>query len=190
MDHTKVQACQMDTDSFYISVSGDCLEDCLKDDPDMTDDEWVSMVEEFREECEKHDNARTPGYLTLEWEGDRMVCLASKTYAGDGGDGVVAKISAKGVLTNLNTDLLTTETFQQTGQCQNVRHASFRMSNHIAGGGRCLDDNSSMSIYKGTKRGFNPSSMLKCKQYADGLTVPHKRAFIIEQHTHLHETYC
>ena len=63
VDHTKVQACQMHTDRFYISISGDCLEDCLKDDPDTTDDEWVSMVEEFREECEKylvtekHDNA-------------------------------------------------------------------------------------------------------------------------------------
>ena len=60
---------------FYISISGDCLEDCFKDNPDMTDDEWVSMVEEFREECEKylvsekHDNARTPGFFKLEWEG-------------------------------------------------------------------------------------------------------------------------
>ena len=199
VDHTKVQACQMDTDSFYISISGDCLEDCLKDNPDMTDDEWVSMVEEFREECEKylvsekHDNARTPGFFKLEWEGERMVCLSSKTYAGDGGDGVAAKISAKGVQTNLNTDLLTTDTFlkvQQTGKCQNVRHAGFRMSNHITGGGRCLDDNSSMSTYKGTKRGLNPSSMLKRKLYADGSTLPHKRPFIIEQHTHLHESYC
>ena len=64
------------------------------------------------------------------------------------------------------------------------------MSNHITGGGRCLDDNSSMSTYKGTKRGLNPSSMLKRKLYADGSTVPHKRLFIIEQHTHLHESYC
>ena len=67
-----------------------------------------------------------------------MVCLASKTYDGDGGDGVAAKISAKGVPTNLNTDLLTTDTFlkiQQTGQCQNVRHAGFRMSDHITGVG-------------------------------------------------------
>ena len=127
VDHTKVQACQMDTDSFYISISGDCLEDCLKDNPDMTDDEWVSMVEEFREECEKylvsekHDNARTPGFFKLEWEGERMVCLSSKTYAGDGGDGVAAKISAKGVQTNLNTDLLTNDTFLRFNKLASVK---------------------------------------------------------------------
>ena len=47
-----------------------------------------------------------------------------------------------------------------------------------------------MSTYKCTKRGLNPSSMLKRKLYADGSTIPHKRPFIIEQHTHLHESYC
>ena len=74
-----------------------------------------------------------PGLFKLEREGDRMVCLSSKTYAGDGGVGINPKISPKGVQTNLNKDLLTTDTYLQvydSGQCQNVRQAGFRMSTH------------------------------------------------------------
>ena len=37
----------MDTDGFYISISGDCLEDCLKDYLALDDDGWVPLVEEF-----------------------------------------------------------------------------------------------------------------------------------------------
>ena len=74
---TKVQACQMDTDSFYISISKDCLEDSLKDDPTLDDDGWVAFVEQFHVERDKYlvtkqsNDVRMPGLFKLEWEGDR-----------------------------------------------------------------------------------------------------------------------
>ena len=57
----------MDTDSFYISISGDCLEVSFKDDTALDDDGWVAMVE-FRAECNKY-------LISTQRDKAQMVCL-------------------------------------------------------------------------------------------------------------------
>ncbi|KAI8495466.1 hypothetical protein Bbelb_269210 [Branchiostoma belcheri] len=99
VDISDFQYCEMDTDSAYIAISADRLEDVIK--PHMR----------ARYENEKHlwfprtDNPehaaydkRTPGLFKEEWSGDAIVGLCSKTYYCFGGDDKTQdKFSCKGV---------------------------------------------------------------------------------------------
>jgi hypothetical protein len=85
----------MDTDSAYMAISGSCLEDIIK--PDMqekykqglkgfcTDTEVEADAQHHwfpRTCCSKHAryDKRTPGLFKLEYQGDEMIGLCSKTY--------------------------------------------------------------------------------------------------------------
>ncbi|XP_066264599.1 uncharacterized protein [Branchiostoma lanceolatum] len=99
VDVSDFQYCEMDTDSAYIAISADRLEDVIK--PHMRD----------RYENEKHlwfprtddpqhaaYDKRTPGLFKEEWSGDAIVGLCSKTYYCFGGDDKSNdKFSCKGV---------------------------------------------------------------------------------------------
>ncbi|XP_066265252.1 uncharacterized protein [Branchiostoma lanceolatum] len=99
VDVSDFQYCEMDTDSAYIAISADRLEDVIK--PHMRN----------RFENEKHlwfprtDNPqhaaydkRTPGLFKEEWSGDAIVALCSKTYYCFGGEDISNdKFSCKGV---------------------------------------------------------------------------------------------
>ncbi|XP_071847518.1 uncharacterized protein [Apostichopus japonicus] len=95
-DVSKWEYVEMDTDSAYISIAGNSLEEILK----------PNMNETFRAEKhlwfprddteEKMFDKRTPGLFKVEWQGDGIVALSSKMYycfGGVKGD----KCSCKGV---------------------------------------------------------------------------------------------
>ena len=95
VDRSNFEYCEMDTDSAYMAISGACLEDVIR--PEMktkylqgltgfcnVDD--VEADAEFhwfpRTCCSKHAkfDKRTPGLFKLEYQGDEMIGLCSKTY--------------------------------------------------------------------------------------------------------------
>ena len=90
------QYCEMDTDSAYMALAGPTLESVIK--PDMLD-LYQSGLKDFHEGdphveadnnlhwfprtcCIKHANydRRTVGLFKLEWQGDSLIGLCSKTY--------------------------------------------------------------------------------------------------------------
>ena len=112
---------EMDTDSAYYSIAGPCLEQIVREDmreqfynewPDWFPaesctthhDEWV-RTKLARSEWDVRDKAccrnrkladkRTPGLFKLEYEGNEIIGLCSKTYYVQGDKD--AKFSAKGV---------------------------------------------------------------------------------------------
>lgn len=89
------QYCEMDTDSAYMSIAGETIEDVIR--PEMMtsyrqgvygfcSDANIEADDKFhwfpRQGCEKHRrfDKRTPGLFKLEFEGDEMISLCSKTY--------------------------------------------------------------------------------------------------------------
>ena len=104
-DISDFELCEMDTDSFYIAISGNSLEDIIK--PNKRRDffknfhRWfpAQACEFHREEfiqtkyngktwnpsyscCIQHivNEKRTPGLMKTEWIGDGCIALNSKTY--------------------------------------------------------------------------------------------------------------
>ena len=81
IERTDFEFCEMDTDSAYIAISGDSLDSLIK--PEMVDEynkdkhNWFPRTD--TEENAKYDK-RTPGLFKVEWEGDGMIGLCSKTY--------------------------------------------------------------------------------------------------------------
>ena len=100
---------EMDTDSAYFAISGNCLSDIVK--PSMksafqtrissncanTDQIADTNIFFPRECCNTHIrfDKRTPGLFKLEASGDEMVALSSKTYLLR--DGECYKMSCKGI---------------------------------------------------------------------------------------------
>ncbi len=95
VDRRDFEYCEMDTDSAYMAISGPNLEDIVK--PDMREkyrrglegfctDEKVEADDNYhwfpRTCCSKHAkyDKRTPGLFKLEYQGDEMIGLCSKTY--------------------------------------------------------------------------------------------------------------
>ena len=73
--------CETDTDSAYIVISGERVEDLVKSDmKDEFNDEkcnWFPRTDTV--EHAKYDK-RTPGLFKVEWEGNGIISLCSKTY--------------------------------------------------------------------------------------------------------------
>ena len=95
VDRSDFEYCEMDTDSAYMAISGSSLENVIK--PEMrvsfekglkgfctdTDIEADAVHHWFpRTCCTKHAkfDKRTPGLFKLEYQGDEMIGLCSKTY--------------------------------------------------------------------------------------------------------------
>ncbi|XP_033729708.1 uncharacterized protein LOC117318890 [Pecten maximus] len=110
VDRSDFAYCEMDTDSAYMAISGKRLEDIIKADKRQLYDNGLygfchvrdvnadNRVHWFPRKCcndhEKRDK-RTPGLFKLEYEGDRIVSLSSKTYCVTKDDDI--KFSAKGI---------------------------------------------------------------------------------------------
>ena len=83
---------QMDTDSNYIVISGEKLEDIVR--PELREEfeakkkEWLAWDKW---------SGRTPGLFKLECEGKRMIALCSKCYYIDESDGEKQKFRTKGM---------------------------------------------------------------------------------------------
>ena len=92
IDRRYFELIQMDTDSFYLSLSHDTLEAAVKPE----------LLQEFeREKTQRLSwdkwSSREPGLFKLEKEGTRDVALCSKCYFVDDENSGKTKISSKGV---------------------------------------------------------------------------------------------
>jgi len=91
-DRRDFELIQMDTDSFYMAISGDRLEDIVrpeqKQEFEAEKNQWLSWDKW---------SGRTPGLFKLECEGSRMIALCSKCYYIDEAEGEKKKFSTKGM---------------------------------------------------------------------------------------------
>ena len=80
IDRSDFEYCEMDTDSAYIAISSECVENPVK--PGMKDEfndekcNWFPRTDTV--EHAKYDK-RTPGLFKVEWEGNGIISLCSKT---------------------------------------------------------------------------------------------------------------
>jgi hypothetical protein len=138
VDRKKFQYCQMDTDSAYLAISEDSLEDVVREE--MREaffqewDQWFPAMacDQHREAWIQHKLARlpepingypkcclerqlqdkrTPGLFKLEWVGKGVIALCSKTYLCFQECEKDNKLSTKGVSKRLNA--LTKEQFSK-----------------------------------------------------------------------------
>jgi len=82
VDRRDFELIQMDTDSNYMAISGERLEDVirpeLKAEFDAEKNQWLAW---------DRWSGRTPGLFKLEFEGLRMIALCSKCYYADNREG-------------------------------------------------------------------------------------------------------
>ena len=96
IDKSDFEFCEMDTDSAYLAISAESIDDIIK--PEMQDEyesdkcDWFPRTDTA--EHAKYDK-RTPGLFKVEWAGLGIVSLCSKTYYCFGGE--KDKYSCKGV---------------------------------------------------------------------------------------------
>ena len=104
IDASDFQMMYMDTDSCYIAITSDCIENLIKPEKkDLYEKEKVKWFPRTdTKENEKYDE-RTPGLFKTEFEGDGMVCLSSKLYYCLGKKD---KFSCKGVQKINNKDII------------------------------------------------------------------------------------
>ena len=109
LDRADFEYVQMDTDSAYFAISGDSLESLVKPELqplfEQEKDKWLPRTD--TEEHRRYDK-RTPGLFKLEWEGDGIVALCSKTWYGFGAKD---KFSCKGV--NKRNNIINKEKFMR-----------------------------------------------------------------------------
>ena len=95
IDRSDFQYCLMDTDSAYLAISGDSLDDIVK--PELKEafqqNKHLWLGKDDTPENELYDK-RTPGLFKLEYEGDGIIALASKMYYCFGD---TDKFSSKGI---------------------------------------------------------------------------------------------
>jgi len=92
IDRRDFELIQMDTDSNYMAISGERLEDIvrpeLKAEFEAEKNQWLSWDKW---------SGRTPGLFKLECEGSRMIALCSKCYFVDEAEDEKKKFSTKGM---------------------------------------------------------------------------------------------
>ena len=94
---------EIDTDSYYMAISGKPLEDVVK--PELREEYNAAKPLFFpRDDHLAYDNP-TPGLFKLEKKGTKMCCLNSKTYYIEGDDS--DKYSSKGLSKVNNNRTLT-----------------------------------------------------------------------------------
>ncbi|XP_072043754.1 uncharacterized protein [Amphiura filiformis] len=109
VDRSNFQYVEMDTDSAYIALAGESLEELVK--PELRErfhkekHQWFPRTDTLANAA--HDK-RTPGLFKVEWEGQGIVALCSKTYYCFGGKD---KFSCKGVNKQCNKDIITKDLY-------------------------------------------------------------------------------
>lgn len=78
IDRSDFQLVQIDTDSAYIAISSDNLEDLVK--PNLVEDYQLNKHKWFGRDNTKEDALRTPGIFKVEYEGDSIIALGSKMH--------------------------------------------------------------------------------------------------------------
>ena len=91
LDRKDFELIQMDTDSLYMAMSGERLEDIvrpeLKAEFEAEKNQWLSWDKW---------SGRTPGLLKLECEGSRMIALCPKCYFIDDGSAKKRGLARRG----------------------------------------------------------------------------------------------
>ncbi|CAP20727.1 Protein CBG24020 [Caenorhabditis briggsae] len=111
VDRSDFQYIEMDTDSAYMAITDNTLEDLIK--PEMKEEFERDKCNWFpRTDTEEHRriDKRTPGLFKVEKEGDGMIALCSKTYCIWTNDDK-CKVSSKGVQQKRNNSILTKEKY-------------------------------------------------------------------------------
>ena len=104
-DRRDFELIQMDTDSMYMASSDKELDNLVK--PELKK-EYSKLMPQFLARVKEDPRSkRTPGLLKMEFQGTRMIALASKCYYADNeGDDEASrkeqKASSKGVKKNQN----------------------------------------------------------------------------------------
>ena len=95
VDRSDFQYCMMDTDSAYLAISSDSLDDVVKPEwrQEFQRNKHLWVGRDDTEENVLYDK-RTPGLFKLEYEGDGIISLASKMYYCFGD---TDKFSSKGI---------------------------------------------------------------------------------------------
>ena len=128
IDRNDYQYMYMDTDSAYMALTDDfdkLIKPELRNEYELDKNNWFPRTDST--ESKAYDK-RKPGLFKLEWEGDGMIALCSKTYYCWGSKD---KLSSKGTQQNRNKDILKKETYQK---CLNneeiiyVKNKGFRYS--------------------------------------------------------------
>ena len=81
LDRSDFQMCEMDTDSAYIAIAEDSVESLVK--PELKAEFEADKRNWFpRTDTPEHKayDKRTPGLFKVEWEGQGIIGLCSKTY--------------------------------------------------------------------------------------------------------------
>ena len=107
VDRRDFELIQMNTDSLYMAISGERLEDIvrpeLKQEYEAQKNQWLSWDKW---------SGRTPGLFKLKCEGSRMIALCSKCYFVDEAEGEKKKFSTKGMSKKQNE--ITWQRFEET----------------------------------------------------------------------------
>ena len=121
----------MDTDSFYMSLTGESLEALVK--PELREafnaEKHLWFPDESTPELTAY-TKRTPGLFKVEATGDEMVSLASKSYFLAGKKN---KSALKGVQSRNNAELVCLDRYKQSlfgehgEQVQTATNKGFRM---------------------------------------------------------------
>ena len=124
VDRLDFELIQMDTDSNYMAISGDKLEDIIRPELraefEATKEQWLAWDKW---------SGRTPGLFKLESEGSGMIALCSKCYFVKGEKN---KFSTKGMLKKKNE--ITWQRFKAAlnGSIDRAENRGFRMvGNHM-----------------------------------------------------------
>ena len=144
LNRSDFQYLEMDTDSAYMALTDNfenLIKEELKEEFDSEKDKWFprSNTEEF-----KRFDKRTPGLFKVEYEGDGMVALCSKTYYVWGDKN---KVSSKGLQKRRNSEVLTKESYLRclfNGETIDGTNIGFRF------------DQKSMKTYEQNKIGLSP----------------------------------
>ena len=97
IDRKDFELIQMDTDSMYMAISAENLDDIIKQE--MRKEYFNGGKEKFLSTSKYHD--KTPGLFKKEFDGIRMIALSSKCYYAEDEKGK-AKYSAKGTIHRQN----------------------------------------------------------------------------------------
>ena len=100
LERVDFQMCEMDTDSAYIAIAGDSVESLIK--PELRaqfEQDKCNWSPRTDTPVHKAYDKRTPGLFKVEWEGEGIIGLCSKTYCCFGDKD---KFSRKGVNKNCN----------------------------------------------------------------------------------------
>jgi hypothetical protein len=155
----------MDTDSAYMALSGEFL-DLIK--PELRDEFKKEMHKWFpRTDTPEHIqyDKRKPGLFKIEYEGEGMVALCSKTYY-CWGDSTKSKISCKGTQKDRNKELLNQSSYKN-----------------------CLSDKTAVTVTNKGIRYVKESpqhSMVTYEQNKIGISSIYSKGVVMSDGIHIH----